>query len=217
MITLSAIEERSARDRLAVFGAFHPRASDGPPPGTGTLILFGPAEPGFWPHLTGQPEWCDGDPDPVDRWSKRALGALAAELGGQAIYPSDGPPYAPFFSWALRSGRAWASPVLILVHDLAGLWVSYRGALAIAARLDLPAPPASPCDTCSDKPCLTACPTRALTGDGYDVPACHAFLDTVPGLSCLSSGCAVRGACPVSLAYGRLPEQSAYHIRQFHR
>jgi hypothetical protein len=144
--------------------------------------------------------------------------ARIAAFGGQALFPFGDPPYRPFYRWALRTGRAWPSPVTLLVHETAGLMVSYRGAIALAERLDLPAAPhESPCDSCADRPCLGACPAGALTARGYDVPACHAFLDTGPGADCLSSGCALRRACPLSQAYGRLPEQSAYHMRLFHR
>lgn len=217
MTTLSAIASAAAAHRLAVFGAFHARDEDGAPQGTGTIVMLGPEEPGFWAHLTAQPEWQDGAADPVDRWSGRAVGALAASCGGTAVFPFGGPPYHPFYAWALRTGRAWPSPVALLVHDTAGLMVSYRGAIALPGRLDLPPPPQSPCDDCAGRPCLTACPAAALTGAGYDLPSCHAFLDTAAGGDCLSSGCAVRRACPVSQAYGRLPAQSAYHMRLFHR
>lgn len=154
---------------------------------------------------------------PLDRWSARVVGGLAREFGGHALLPFGGPPHHPFYAWALRSGRAFASPVTLLVHDGAGLMVSYRGAIALPGRVDLPAPPAaSPCDGCAAKPCLSACPARALDVRGYDVPACHAFLDMADGADCLSGGCIVRRACPISHAYGRLPEQSAYHMRLFH-
>jgi Fe-S-cluster-containing hydrogenase component 2 len=95
--------------------------------------------------------------------------------------------------------------------------VSFRGALALKERLDLPSPPPSPCGTCEAKPCLTACPVGALTVQGYDLHACHAFLDTDRGEECMGQGCAVRRACPVSARHARMPEQSAYHMRQFHR
>lgn len=216
MTTLAAIAERAAAERLAVFGALHPGAGD-ELDGAGTLILFGPGEPGFWPHLTSQPEWRDGASDPIDRWSKRVLGGMARDLGGRAIFPSDGPPYPPFFRWALGTGRAWPSPVQLLVHDTAGLMVSYRGAIAIPERLTLPdGPTAAPCKDCAAQPCRTACPAAALTPSRYHVTACHAFLDTGAGQDCLSRGCSVRRACPVSDAYGRLAEQSAYHMRRFH-
>ncbi|OIQ62951.1 hypothetical protein GALL_555140 [mine drainage metagenome] len=95
--------------------------------------------------------------------------------------------------------------------------VSYRGALALRERLDLPASPQRPCDTCAGKPCLTACPAAALTQTGYDVPACHTFLDSDAGANCLTTGCAVRRACPISQRYARVAEQSAYHMRLFHQ
>lgn len=212
-----ALTARLAAHRLAILGGFHPGDGDAVPPGTRTLLLLGPDEPGFWPHVTAQPEFSDGGPDPLDRWSRRVIGRLACDLGAKALFPFTGPPWHPFQTWARRTGRAWESPVRLLVHDTAGLFVSFRGALALKDRLPLPAPGPAPCDTCADRPCLTACPPAALTGAGYDVPACRAFLDTAPGRDCLGQGCAVRRACPVSQGYGRLPEQSAFHMGHFHR
>ncbi|MFC2969435.1 ferredoxin [Acidimangrovimonas pyrenivorans] len=213
---LDRIARAAGAEHLAILGGLHPEPQDDLG-NAGTLLLLGPAEPGFWRHFTAQPEWRDGAPDPLDRWSARVVGALADAFGGAAHFPFGGPPYRPFYSWARRSGRAWASPVTLLVHDSAGLMVSYRGALALPGRLNLPAPPAAPCGSCAEKPCLTACPAGALTAAGYDVPACHAFLDGPDGTGCLSRGCAVRRACPVSQSYARVAEQSAYHMGLFHR
>lgn len=208
---LRAVQARS----LDIFGAFHPGPGDGVPPDTKTLVLLGPREPGFWDALTASPEW-DGNADPVDRWSVRVIGGLANKLDGTALFPFGGPPYQPFISWALKSGRAWQSPVTILVHDTAGLMVSYRGAIALTEHLTLPPLPSRPCDTC-DAPCLTACPADALTAQGYDVPKCHGFLDTSDGADCMNGGCLVRRACPVSQSYGRVKAQSAYHMSIFHK
>lgn len=217
MPTPEAVAEAAARHRLAVMGALHLTPEDGLPEGFGTLALLGPMEPGFWAHVSAEPEFSDGAPDPLDRWSRRVIGGLACKLGGKARFPFGGPPYAPFIGWALRSGRAWASPVGLLVHDGAGLMVSYRGAVALRGRLDLPPTPAKPCDSCAEKPCLTACPVGALGPSGaYDLGACHAFLETLPGADCMERGCAVRRACPVSQGYGRVSAQSAHHMRHFH-
>lgn len=214
--TLDAIATRAAAHRLEIFGAFHPNADDGAPKGTRTLLLLGPAEPGFWAHVTASPEFADGAPDPLDRWSRRVIGRMACDLGAKALFPFGGPPWRPFIAWAKRSGRAWESPVGFLVHDRAGLMVSYRGALALRSRIDPPAPrDAAPCETCA-RPCLDACPVGALSAGGYDTAACHGYLDTPPGTDCLETGCAVRRSCPVSQAYGRLPAQSAYHMGRFH-
>ncbi|NKX45375.1 ferredoxin [Roseicyclus persicicus] len=216
MAGLDEIEARLAPHSLAVFGGVHPGPDDGAPEGCATLLLLGPDEPGFWAHVTAEPEFADGRPDPLDRWSRRVIGRLACDLGAKALFPFGGPPWRPFLAWATRSGRAWVSPVGLLVHDRAGLMVSYRGALALRGRLDLPAPPpAPPCDGCA-RPCVTACPVGALTPAGYDVGACHAFLDTGAGRECLDRGCRARRACPVSAGYGRRTEQSAFHMRSFH-
>ena len=186
------------------------------PAGTRALLLIG-TEGGaaWWDRLTASPEWQNGAPDPLDRWSKRILGGLAARFGGTAHYPSDGPPWPPFQRWALATGRIWESPVRLLIHSEAGLWLAFRGALTLPFELPLPVAE-RPCDNCTAKPCLTACPVGALTAAGYDVPACHAFLDSPAGADCLTQGCAVRRACPVSESHARLPAQSAYHMSRFH-
>ncbi len=214
---LSIIQTAAAHHHLAVFGGFHAGPDDSLPPGTGTLLLFGPKEPGFWPHILSQPEYIDQAPDPLDRWSKRVITDLAAQFGAQPLFPFGGPPYQPFIAWAKRSGRAWASPVTLLVHDVAGLFVSYRGALALPDRIDLPLAPASPCVSCTSQPCRTACPVGALTDAGYDLDRCHAYLDTPEGEDCMKFGCAVRRSCPVSTTSGRLAEQSAFHMKAFHQ
>lgn len=208
---IAAAQER----HLNVLGGFYPNADDDVPEGCATLLLLGPDEPAFWPVFTTSPEWRDGAPDPVDRWSRRVIGTWAAAIGAQALFPFGGPPYAPFYSWALRTGRTHRSPVHLLVHDEAGLFVSFRGALALSERIDLPEPPAPPCDTCVGRPCTTACAADALTPDGYDVARCQAFLATPAGAPHMQQGCGVRRACPVSQTFGRLPAQSAYHMRAF--
>ncbi|WP_374435915.1 ferredoxin [Tabrizicola sp.] len=214
-VALPALEAALEAERLEVLGGFAVAEGEaGFPAGTRTLLLLGPKEPGFWAHLQAQPEW--GDPDPVDRWSRRVIGRIACDLGSKALFPFGGPPYHPFYQWALRSGRVWDSPVRLLVHSGQGLMVSFRGALALKEAVEVPSPAVKPCDACP-APCLTACPAGALTGAGYDVPGCHAWLDRPDGGECLTGGCLVRRACPVSQSYARLPEQSAYHMGQFHR
>ncbi len=212
-MTLDEIDAAARPVGLEVLGAFHPDTGDKDAGGAGTLVLLGPSQD-FWPVLTASPEFSDDHP--VDRWSQRVITALAGQLGARAIFPFGGPPYAPFLSWAKRTGRAWDSPVGMLVHDTSGLLVSYRGALAFAQQLKIPPTGGdSPCVTCDAKPCLTACPVGALSPQGYDVPACHAFLDSAAGQDCMTRGCAVRRICPVSKGANRSEEQSALHMRAF--
>lgn len=216
-MTYEAIE-RAATDRhLRVLGGFHPEPEDAVPADSKTVILLGPDEPAFWPHLLTQPEYLDGAADPVDRWSIRVVGTWANELGAEPLFPFGGPPHLPFFKWATRTGRLHPSPILLLVHDHAGLFVSIRGALALRDHISLPSPPASPCITCDSKPCLSACPVAAISAENYNVPRCKAHITSEDKENCLAQGCAARRACPVSQNFGRLPEQSAYHMQRFLR
>ncbi len=207
---LDEIATAAAAHQLCVMGT----VTGNGPEGVDTLVLLGPLEPGFWKVFSGAPEYQDGQPDPLDRWSARVIGALADNLGAQPFFPFGGPPYQPFIQWAQQSGRAHMSPVGLLVHDTAGLMVSYRGALGFADRIESPPPSLSPCFSCADKPCLTACPVDAFGSGSYDVPACKTDLDR-PGNDCMEKGCAVRRACPVSQSYGRVEAQSAFHMRAF--
>ncbi len=211
MASLTGIAQQAGAHHLTILGGFHAADDATLPKGTQTLLMLGP-DAGFWAHFQTCAEWQDGAPDPMDRWSRRTLGRMACDLGAKALFPFGGPPYHPFYSWALRTGRVWESPIKLLVHDSQGLMVSFRGALALKQHVDLPPPSLRPCDTCP-APCTTACP--ALSTAGYDLTACHAMLNA--GKDCMSLGCASRRACPAGAAYARLPEHSAYHMRQFHR
>jgi len=181
----------------------------------GTLVLLGPA-PDFWTYFQRSPEAQDAGPDPIDRWSKRVISTMANELGAEAFFPFGGPPYAPFLSWATASGRAWSSPVGMLVHDEAGLMISYRGALLFRERTELSPKHPTPCQDCAAEPCVSACPVGALARDqSYNVEACKAYLRSPEGKDCLTKGCLVRRACPVSMSFDRDAAQSGYHMKVF--
>lgn len=180
----------------------------------GDTVLIG-AGAGMWAQFNASPEYSDGAPDPLDRWSKRVIGGMAAAFGGAAVFPSDGPPYPPFIQWAKDTGRFWSSPTGMLVHDVAGLMISIRGAIVIDGFDANPATGSSPCEGCA-APCTAACPVGALNAETmYDVPSCKAYLHTEAGRDCMGAGCLARRACPVSEAFGRDPAQSAFHMAAF--
>jgi len=180
-----------------------------------TVVLVG-ADAGCWQVFTAAPEYSDALPNPLDRWSKRIIGALAAQCDGSCVFPSDGPPYAPFIAWAMASGRFWQSPTGMMVHDCAGLMISLRGAIFLPERLPSGAQGTNPCDSCADRPCVTACPVDALSDQHfYDVPACKTHIASPHGAPCMRMGCATRLACPVSKSFDRPAAQSAFHMRSF--
>ncbi len=211
-----ALEQQARARFLTLRGGLHPKEQDSPhvAPGTRTILLLGPDEPGFWSHFRSSPEYQDGLADPMDRWSLRVISQWAKELGAQPLFPFVGPNFKPFFRWALNSGQAFPSPVSLLVHAEAGLFISYRGALALPWQIELPASVPAPCAACADQPCQSACPVGALNITGYDVPACKRDLDRL-GNDCMTRGCAVRRSCPQSQQHPRPEPQSAFHMRDF--
>jgi hypothetical protein len=97
---LSELGRRARAYGLALRGAFHPEPSefDGLLPATtsaGTIVLLGFTGSVQWPLFACSPEANDGLPDPLDRWSRRIVGALAREFGALDLYPS-GTPRLPF-------------------------------------------------------------------------------------------------------------------------
>ena len=207
-MTLDAIQTAAANTGLLTMGALH---EDGK-----TIVLFGTG-PDFWPAFSASPEYLDGDNHPVDRWSKRVVGDLAQTFHGTCQFPSDGPPYPPFIRWALDSGPFFQSPVGMMVHPEVGLMISLRGALILPTEIPITQQDTqSPCLTC-DAPCTTACPVDALSADtGYNIAACHTFLETMDGSDCMSRGCIARRVCPHSGKARRTDAQSALHMRSFH-
>ena len=200
---------------LAPFGLMEMGYLPHPHDAAQSIILVG-ADRDFWTVFTKTPEYVDGAVNPIDRFSKRILNDIADRLDGRCEFPSDGPPYAPFISWAQASGRFWQSPTGMLVHAHAGLMISIRGALIVPHVLPTLATQDSPCTRCDLQPCVNACPVNALSDQHfYDVPTCKAHIASAAGKPCMTDGCATRLACPISQSFDRPSEQSAFHMRSF--
>jgi hypothetical protein len=207
---------------LAYRGAFHPAPEESVPTladGTPalTIVLLGWTGSVQWPVFAASPEADDGRPDPLNRWSKRLIDGMAMELGAAAFYPFGGPPWLDFQRWALRAEPIHHSPLGLLIHPQWGLWHSYRGALGLRERLELPhwERVAHPCESCREHPCLSACPVSAFALDhAYDVAACHNYLNEGTA-ECLTQACAARRACPVASEMRYVETQAAFHMRAF--
>jgi ferredoxin len=223
-ITAGLLATAAAEAGLLLRGWFNPVPQDGVPPlgdgaVCGTLVLLGHAGRSMWPAFAAGPEASDGLPDPLDRWSRRIVDALARCFGAAALFPFGGPPYLPFQRWALRAESVAPSPLGILIHPDYGLWHGYRAALAFAATW--PLPPAdrrpSPCESCIERPCLQACPVEAFTAAGFAVADCRVHLDRAAGQPCRDGGCLARNACPIGRDFVYGVAQLRFHMKAFHR
>ncbi len=183
---LTSVKETIAAYGLAYRGGHHTSATDFlAEDHIRTLVLIGVIGRKHWPSFTASSEAADGMPDPLDRWSRRILSVIAVTLGATAIFPFDGPPWVPFQLWAKQAEPVHPSPLGVLIHPDWGLWHSWRGALGFRQHIDLPEPDRrpSPCESCADKPCLTACPVGAFASGQYDVAACVAHIDALKGVA----------------------------------
>lgn len=181
-----------------------------------SVVLLGNIGSSIWPAFK---RWRDAPANkdarnPLDTWSKAVIGPVARDFGATAYFPSD-PPWQPFQQWAMRAEGLRPSPLGILIHPQYGLWHGYRGALGFGRALAA-APPARhvhPCDHCSGKPCLSACPAAAVLATGFQISPCRAHLGAAEGKAgCMVSGCLARNACPVGVQYRYRPEQLQFHM-----
>ena len=216
--SLERLADALAPTGLVLRGAVHTDAAQDHGLAQGTVLLIGMVGREGWDRFASSSEAGDGQPDPMDRWSKRLIDAWARQWGGQAFYPSDGPPYIPFQRWAQRAEAVFPSPLGLLIHPLYGLSHAYRGAVLVPHRLEVQKPVAAtnPCTACIEKPCLTACPANAFSAAGYDVTACAAHLNSTDQ-NCRTRGCLARFACPVGRDFAQAPAQIAFHMQAFYK
>jgi hypothetical protein len=182
-----------------------------------SVLLIGHAGSYIWPHFkTWLAEQNPAPENPLDTWSKSIIGAVAADVGGHSVFPSD-TPYMPFQQWAMRAEGLKPSPLGILIHPVYGLWHAYRGAIVFDDEVLIQAAEemSHPSDLCVRKPCLSACPVGAFSGEGYDVSACRSHLAAEAGDACMSGGCGARLACPVGTEFAYADEQMRFHMRVF--
>jgi hypothetical protein len=180
-----------------------------------TVLLIGNAGPQMWKRFSAER---GPGRDTLDEWSAEVLGELARRLGARVYFPFDKPPF-PFQSWARRTGHVHASPLGITIHPTYGLWHAYRGLFAFPDTISFEPQPQTdnPCDTCTDRPCLSTCPVLAFKPGHYDVPRCVDHVVSPEGADCLQRGCRARRACPVGKEYIYSADQALFHMSSFVR
>jgi len=181
-----------------------------------SIALVGNIGSSYWPIFSESPEYQDGQPDPLDRWSRRVAEQVAQAFDARAIYPFEGPPYYPFQQWAKRAKGLSQSPLGLMIHPQHGLWHSYRFGLLIPQVIgERPNPLSSPCDSCESRPCLNVCPVDAFGDEGYDVESCAEYLNQNADARCHQVGCLARLACPVGREFRYESAQHTFHLRAF--
>lgn len=178
------------------------------------IVPIAPDEPKFWQVFRNSPEFGDGKDHPMDRWSERVISDLARKIGASAYFPFSGPPYYPFFDWALGTGRVHQSPIKLAVDHHAGLFVAFRGAIGLTTDIDAPEATDHPCHNC-DAPCAKSCPIGAFDTGIYAAAACTDHITSYAGNKCWQGGCLARRSCPLTHKTQRSAEHAQFHLSAF--
>lgn len=177
------------------------------------LILVGHRGRRFWAAL--QERGMHGA-HPMDQFVTECIATwMEGPLHGHTwrqVFP--GPQAVGLQSLGRLAGWHHASPFWVGVHQDWGSWFAYRA--VVLADTDLPLTPRletpSPCDSCSEKPCIRACPAGALASAQTGAWQLRTCLDyrKQEGSPC-QDRCLARNACPVGAAQRYDDAQISYH------
>ncbi|MGI9364107.1 MAG: hypothetical protein ACR2O8_02905 [Rhizobiaceae bacterium] len=182
--------------------------------------LMGNVGSSLWPAFSTSDEYVDGRSDPMNRWTQRLVEAavqlVEADKVREVRYPF-GDRVWPFQAYGRKAMAAEQSPIGLLVSQKYGLWTAFRAVIVFNQQWvqSEPCRSDSPCETCSEKPCLNTCPIGAFSTDGHDYTACKSYVASDQGKTCRVGGCLARLACPVGKDYRYLQEHQAFHMRAF--
>ncbi|MGH7340383.1 MAG: hypothetical protein ACREKH_07825 [Candidatus Rokuibacteriota bacterium] len=190
--------------------------------GAESVIVIGNGGGAFWGayrrFCAARPRY-EQRPDPLDDFTREVVDAACAPLARQTpmhvLYPfgfAQDP--VSFSRLAALAGLGRESLVGVLVHPVYGPWIALRAAVLVRARLDAgrPADGFDPCPSCSERPCIAACPGGAVEATGWNVPRCGAHRGR-PDDPC-AARCHARVACVLGPEH-RYPEEAlAYHQRR---
>ncbi len=187
-------------------------------PSQKTIVLFGSGGKYFWDVFKKFQETKEGKlfknlKDPIDSYTEYCLSKLKImfpETIQECLYPFKAEKlFIDYQKLAVCTGLGHYSPYIKLVlHPDFGPWISLRGLFLTKEILELTGPLTTPvpCLTCY-KPCLRACPVKAVTETNYDFYQCAIYrnLET----DCLSS-CHVREVCIIGPEHAYSTEEGLH-------
>jgi epoxyqueuosine reductase len=188
-----------------------------------TVVVIGNGGGAFW---AGFREYCHTRPGylqerehPLDDYTVEVIeGTLTPLLTrSSAVYRY----LYPFRFWtepvsfmhlARAAGLAGPSILGVVIHPEYGPWIALRAAVVIDQELYLPPVAAgfNPCLTCTERPCIAACPASAVsTEKGWDIPVCVQHRLRIES-DCIDQ-CHARYHCVYGRAHRYPPDERQYH------
>ncbi|MBL8428984.1 MAG: hypothetical protein JNJ95_03700 [Dechloromonas sp.] len=127
----------------------------------------------------------------VSRWFSNDLPDRRYRL----LYPGERP--VGLQQLGTLAGWHHPSPFMVGIDGEWGSWFAYRAALLADTDFApfLPVDRSSPCESCQEKPCIAACPAKALEGGNFSLQKCIGYRRST-GSKCQFT-CLARVDCPV--------------------
>jgi ferredoxin-like protein FixX len=176
------------------------------------LIIFAHGGRRMWESVQAS-RFTDAD-EPIDSFSidlvRRYFSETCSENTFEVLYPGS-KQVVPLQKLGRLAGWHHDSPFRIGVNLVWGSWFAYR--VAVLADTEFEATllftAASPCLSCTDKPCLSACPAEALECGDFSLKLCIDY--RLREHSQCKAQCLARLACPVGCEHRYSMEQINYH------
>ena len=183
------------------------------------LVLLGNGGSDFWRALKQFGHQTD---DPVDYFSRILVNRFVDDYldshqmlakGHKMLWLYPQTDYlTPLQQLGEIAGWGHPSPIGNSINAQYGLWFAYRAAFLTTAELPLRQEPSqpSPCESCHDKPCISACPAGAVGAIGrFGLNSCidQRLVDN----STCADRCLARLACPIAPEHRYPLEQITYH------
>ncbi|NMG00551.1 hypothetical protein GPA27_24530 [Aromatoleum toluolicum] len=174
------------------------------------LILIGHAGRKLWESVqaTGLQT-----ANPIDDFSiARVEEWFATQCAGRrlrVIYPGDR--LVDLQRLGELAGWHHPSPFMVGIQAGWGSWFAYRVAMLADSELPVTAPAVapSPCNACTGRPCVAACPADAMASGRYSLERCIGYRRQ-PGSLCADT-CLARTNCPVGSEHRYCDAQIEYH------
>ncbi len=179
------------------------------------LILIGHGGTSFWEALKamGVEPYRQEEQHPVDDFTVATVQQFMREehlaCAYEIIYPGT-------YTISLQelgklAGWHHSSPFMVGINPTFGSWFAYRAVVLANTDLPLSTPVSSspPCDSCSDKPCISTCPAHALDGGEFHLLKCVSYRQEEA--SVCKNTCVARRSCPVGEEHRYSDEQMQYH------
>ena len=179
------------------------------------LILIGHGGSAFWQALQASGTALSRNEvgHPVDDFTvatvQQFMQSECAGVAYEIIYP--GSYIVSLQELGKLAGWHHPSPFMVGINATFGSWFAYRAVLLANTDLPVTAPlqTASPCASCSEKPCISSCPPHALDDGKFDLQKCLGYRQQTDALC--KNTCIARTRCPVASEHRYSDAQMHYH------